>query len=468
MNLQSAHKRELLLLIYKQERIIKEQEATINKQDKQIINLQQQITDLSEQIKLLKTKLKNHHKDNPPSFVKASTINKKTKKRKLRANGYARLKSKPDIQKVHMMSHCPHCGDKLKGKASVKYTRETIDVPQTPATVTKHLIMQKTCFSCGKTSWPEIKGVIGKGRFTVNVYSLVTTLKEELRIPVRMIKKYLSILHNLSISKGEIVKILHNTADAGTADYNDIKQKVRASPVVNADETGWRENGKNGYCWGFSTPKVRLFLYKQTRKGQIVEEVLGKDYMGVLVSDFYGGYNIHYGEHQRCWAHLLKDISQIAKLLPINQELQNFKKSMKTLHKAAKNYPNPDPTIRPYYKEKYQLKAQNIFKDKARTLYKPYLARKNHPLHTIAKRIDTFLPELFTFVANPQVPADNNAAERALRHVVISRKISGGTRSPKGSNTKEILSSLFGTWRLQEKNPLEECKNLLLNYASSY
>ena len=69
--------------------------------------------------------------------------------------------------------------------------------------------------------------------------------------------------------------------------------------------------------------------------------------------------------------------------------------------------------------------------------------------------------ELFVFVAEPAVPSDNNAAERSLRHLVISRKISGGTRSARGTDSKITLASLFGTWRVQGLNPLTACRQLL-------
>ena len=67
----------------------------------------------------------------------------------------------------------------------------------------------------------------------------------------------------------------------------------------------------------------------------------------------------------------------------------------------------------------------------------------------------------FVFVAEPAVPSDNNAAERSLRHLVISRKISGGTRSERGTDSKMTLASLFGTWRVQGLNPLDACRQLL-------
>ena len=82
-------------------------------------------------------------------------------------------------------------------------------------------------------------------------------------------------------------------------------------------------------------------------------------------------------------------------------------------------------------------------------------------MSTLCGRIITFLPELFVFVRFPNVDPDNNRSERILRHTVTARKISGGTRSPKGSETRSILTSLFDTWQLQGLNPLTQCRLLL-------
>ena len=79
----------------------------------------------------------------------------------------------------------------------------------------------------------------------------------------------------------------------------------------------------------------------------------------------------------------------------------------------------------------------------------------------MCRRIDTYLPELFVFVADPRVPATNNEAERSLRPAVTARKISGGTRSAAGSDTKMTLASVFGTWRVRGLNPFEQCLQLL-------
>ena len=84
------------------------------------------------------------------------------------------------------------------------------------------------------------------------------------------------------------------------------------------------------------------------------------------------------------------------------------------------------------------------------------------PQATLCRRIDWFLDELFEFVLDPAVPADNNLAERSLRPLVVARKVSGGTRSPEGSRVRMALASLFGTWLAQGRDPFDTCRQLLL------
>ena len=105
------------------------------------------------------------------------------------------------------------------------------------------------------------------------------------------------------------------------------------------------------------------------------------------------------------------------------------------------------------------IEAQ-YFEKQLREIVLPHVQTET-PMATLSARMIRFLPELFVFIRFEGVAADNNSAERAVRHLVTWRKISGGTRSPKGSETKSILTSLFGTWRLQGRNPFLQCQLLL-------
>ena len=97
------------------------------------------------------------------------------------------------------------------------------------------------------------------------------------------------------------------------------------------------------------------------------------------------------------------------------------------------------------------------------SLCRPFSNDEMAPQAKLCRRIERFIKELFVFVSHPEVPPDNNAAERSLRHLVISRKISGGTRSEQGTNSKMALASLFGVWRANGLNPLFESRKLLLS-----
>ena len=98
------------------------------------------------------------------------------------------------------------------------------------------------------------------------------------------------------------------------------------------------------------------------------------------------------------------------------------------------------------------------------SLCRPFSNDESAPHAKLCRRIERFIKELFVFVSHPDVPSENNAAERSLRHLVISRKVSGGTRSEQGTNSKMTLASLLGTWRAKNLNPLSESRNLLVSH----
>ena len=106
------------------------------------------------------------------------------------------------------------------------------------------------------------------------------------------------------------------------------------------------------------------------------------------------------------------------------------------------------------------MAQQHAFEQRLWTLCQPFV-QQDVPHQTLCKRVENFLPELFVFVAIPGVPAHNNLAERSVRPLVIARKISGGSRSSKGSQTRMGLASLFGTWISQGLNPFSQCLALL-------
>ena len=378
----------------------------------------------------------------------------KKEPRKPRSHGFARKRMTPTRRVEHAVEVCPDCGTHLNG-GWVQRTREVIELPVVPAEVTEHVLVARICPVCERRRVPKeaFQGVVlGQQRLGVNLVSLMVTLREEGRLPLQTIQWYLKTVHQLHLSVGAIVWAIQGVAKQAQPAVSEVLEQVRTSPVVQGDETGWRQDGSNGYVWTFSTPNERYFLRRGRDKG-VVDEVLGPAFSGVLVSDFYAAYNHYPGLKQRCWAHLLRDIHELKRLYPEDPGLAQWAKAVHQVYTEAK------ASVLPRAQPGHRI--QLMLEEKLMALARPFL---HDPLAVQAKlcrRIERFIKELFVFVSDPAVPPDNNAAERSLRHLVTSRKISGGTRSQQGTDSKMALASLFGTWRARGLNPLAECRRLL-------
>ena len=388
----------------------------------------------------------------PPSGRQAPR--KATRKR--RPHGFARVRMAPTHRVEHVLEVCPECGTDLVG-GWVQRTREVIEIPVVPVQATEHVFVARVCPICEQRRVPKVElkdAVVGRQRLGINLVSLIATLREEGRLPIRTIQWYLKTVHLLHLSVGGIVQAIHKAAQQAQPAVAEVLELIRASPMVQADETGWRQDGANGFVWTFSTPTERYFL-RRGRHKEVVDEVLDESFSGVLVSDFYAAYNHYPGLKQRCWAHLLRDIHDLEVLYPEDAKLARWAGAIHKIYAEAKAFVHPEaPRCN-------RGLAQLRLERKLLARCRPFLDDPLAVQGKLCRRIERFIKELFVFVAEPAVPSDNNAAERSLRHLVISRKISGGTRSEQGTSSKMALASLFGTWRARGLNPLLACRQLL-------
>ena len=152
-------------------------------------------------------------------------------------------------------------------------------------------------------------------------------------------------------------------------------------------------------------------------------------------SDFYGAYNVYQGPHQRCWTHLLRDIHQLKEQRPQDLVLARWAHAVREVYDHAQAYPGSDPNLPETVRRARRVERQQRCRQWLWSICKPYLGG-DAPMRVLCQRVERFLPELFTFVAEPRASADNNATERSLRPPVVSRKISGGTRSEGGARPR--------------------------------
>ena len=170
------------------------------------------------------------------------------KPRQPRRSGFARTRMPPDQRVEHALERCPDCGIQLSGGWTQR-TREVIELPQVPVQVTEHAYIARACPQCQRRWVPPAEldeVVLGQQRLGINLVSLIAALREEARLPFRTIQWYLAAVHGRRLSVGAIVGATPRVADRAQGMMTDIVERIRGSPVVHADETGWREDGHNG------------------------------------------------------------------------------------------------------------------------------------------------------------------------------------------------------------------------------
>ncbi len=442
---------DLVALVGQQQALIAELQATVAAQAATVQRLERRVRELEGGAGPPRG-LPGHKPEQPVALAR--------RPRRKRTVNRARPRSEPTARVEHAVTHCPDCGIALAGGA-VKRTREVLEVVPTPATITAHVYLERCCPGCGKRWTPAVAldgQVLGQSRLGVGLVSLIATLRSAWRLPVRSIQQALSSLHGLDLSTGAIHGALEQVACAGQRQVDATLAAIRASPVVHADETGWRENGHNRYLWTFSTPTQAYYVLGSRAKG-MVDAVLGPDFSGVLVSDFYAAYDHYDGLQQKCWVHLLRDVHALERQHPADERLGAWAEAVHRIYTDA-------------VAEAAALTGRGAGEDERRArrwaseqrlwaLCAPFAKDETAPQAVLCRRIDKYRHALFTFVREAGVPAHNNAAERSVRHEVISRKISGGTRSPHGTQVRTTLATLFGTWRLQGLEPYAACRALL-------
>ena len=425
----------------------------------QLAAAQQRIAELEQQ------------RPDPPRFIKPnrpkSTEPKAKRRKRAPHHNHGRKRMTPTRSIEHALEYCPDCHYRLQGH-SLGYSREVLELPEPqPIEVIEHRVIKRFCPYCRRWHSPtlDLSGqVLGQGRVGVRIASVIAYLRTTLRLPIRRIQAYLGSMHQLFLSTGEVVELLHQVRGCLQDDLDALKTQARASPILHGDETSWRENGQNGYIWCFTTPgedAVRYYEYDHNRGQTVVKRILGGRFHGHLVSDFYCGYNDYAGKHQRCWTHLLRALHELKQAQQQDADVVAWAQSVRAVYDDAQEW------LRVHVQPGEEAREQQYVTlvTRAHSLGQQYAQVKKHACQALCKRLLRHEDELFQFVLIDGLSADNNLAERSIRPLVVIRKISGGSRSAVGTKTRLALASLFETWQARGLNPFAECLKLLSQSA---
>ncbi len=360
---------------------------------------------------------------------------------------------KVDRTVVLKLDACPYCDGEI---SELEQTREryTEDIVPLTLFVTRYIIKQGYCKKCGKIVYPEVPEVIDNCHFGLHFLLYITYLRYVMNLPDNKITTLLNDIYDAKVSEGTIVEYLKRAAQIFGDEYERIKEQMKELKNCHYDDTGQRVNGMNRWLWIFISNEVMLYYTSKSRSKKVVVEILGDDYDGVTVQDFYPSYDKAPGLKQKCWSHLITDARDLAEKKKPPHDAKEFHEGLQQIYKDAKE------AVKQLSTEEERSSVYAAFVDRL----KIFATRgwQHYDVKRLAKRALKYSSELFTFILIPGVEPTNNCAERALRPCVVQNKIWGCHRTDAGAKNRDILMSVIGTMKLQGKSILSFGKEHIL------
>jgi len=442
-------------------------EERVEKLSREKALLKQQLADLTAKLK---------HKPAAaaavPAFVKPNVPPRKGKKKPGRKAGHAAaLRPRPATIDVHQevpvpvdaagQPSCPHCRTQL---ADVRHHERVVEdiVPAKVITTCYHTT-SGYCPCCRKRIESRAQeqppaADLPQAQLGLNTLATGAVLRVCYRMPLRQVARLFAQLPGLKLCPGAITKQIQRLGKWLGRQYHRLKLALRLAGVVYADETGWRNDGKNGYLWTLTNADHTLYHVDRSRGGDVIVELLGKAFGAAgqtLVSDFYAAYDRLNASQQKCLTHLLRELRDTIADRPELRGHAFFKRCKRLVQ------------------DMLRLKKRRPELSKA--IYAAGVARVEQRLAELAavstwgdgdadrltKRLKKHKESLTTFLHKAEVDGTNNAAERALRPAVVMRKITGGSRSTEGAKAWAILASVMRTAEQQGRDVIEAIKTLL-------
>ncbi len=351
---------------------------------------------------------------------------------------------------------CGNCGevlpqDETADTIGVPFRWQTAEIEPIKAKVTEHLGHTTLC-NCGCHTSAELPPEIVKSAFGPRLAAIIAYLAAVLHVSRRGTREFCNTFLNIQIALGTVQNLLEETSSALEPISDELKDALPEEPVLNGDETGWRDR----WLWIFAAPTFIYFQVAISRGHKVLIDVLGKFYNGILCVDRWGAYTkYHKGLFQICWAHLKRDFLGILKTgektLSVDaiffaQRMEKLRKKLMAIWYQFKNGEID--------RSELIQKTKSIRSAIKRCLIS-YMHSEDKCVRNLARKLYKRFDDLFSFVLYEGVEPTNNSAERGIRPAVQWRKICFGNRSDNGALVTGRLLTVTRTCWLQRRNPLE-------------
>jgi transposase len=296
---------------------------------------------------------------------------------------------------------------------------------------------------------PLPEGVSDGGLLGADMTALAAFLKGVCHASYTTIEQFFNQVLHLAISRGMLCKATQKVSDALANCHHQLGERLPQEPQVGVDETGHHNNGDLYWTWCFQTKTYSVFYIDQSRGCKVLSAVLGNDFAGIIGCDYWGAYRKYARlfdvRMQYCLAHLIREIRFIAEhtdkhLARWGDHLLDWlKKLFKTLHRKS-NY------------------LTQSFLWRMKQIKEHFLAIVRHPSdHKLAKKLARRFEgdraeDYFRFMAEPAIEPTNNGTERDVRHTVIDRRVTQGTRGNAGMRWCERIWTTIATCKKQRRN----------------
>ena len=365
---------------------------------------------------------------------------------------------------VPLPEQCPHCGGGVEFQRSEPQYQEDI----VRRTVVRCFdIAVGRCRGCGRRVQGrhplQTSDAVGVGAVQVGpeALALAAILNKQMGLSLGHTREVLAYGFELEVSCGGLYRALARMAKRAAPSYDGLVETTRRAPVNVPDETGWKVGGRLQWMHVAVSAQVTVYAILPGRGYEQSVVILGADYDGFLVHDGWKPYDRFAAAfHQSCLGHLLARCQKMAQIGPAAAAV--FPLAVKALLQASLQL--RDRYLAGEISEHGLRSATGRLEARLdRLLEEPHGDAANRRL---AQHLAHEQPYLFTFLHCPGLDATNHEAERAVRWMVIARKVWGGNRTWEGAQTQQILVSLLRTCHQQDKDPFSRIVLLLRSPGS--